>query len=465
MQIPWLKPAVNNVTNHRRAWLIALVVVGLLGSAIGFRMVRQQRQADQQLAALTMPVQSSDVALKIRGTGTIQPIQTVNVSPKTAGRIKALYVDQGDRVAQEQVIAKMDDEDIVADVAQARANLASAQARLNTLRSPSRPEAIEQAQAGVSQAEAEVTRARGAVAESESRLQLAETQLERQRQLAAAGAISENSLDEFEQQAQAARQNLKQAQAQVAQAQEGVDQAQAQRRQQNTLGSDGEIRQAEAQVAVAAAQLQAAQNRLDETRIRAPFDGVITQRYATVGAFVTPTTQASAGGSGATSTSIFGLASGLEVLARVPEVDIARIREGQTVEILADAYPDQTFEGRVQLVAPEAVVDQGVTYFQVRVKILTGFDQLRSGLNVDLNFIGDKLSNARLVPTVAIVTKKGQPGVLVPDQGNQPIFKPIEIGASFKDQTQVLSGLEDGDRVFTELPRGLKLDQILKQDE
>ncbi len=404
MQIPYgSNQRLGNVTNHRRTWLIGLVAVGLLGSAIGFRVMRQQQQADQQLETLTMPVQSSDVALKIRGTGTIQPIQTVNVSPKAAGRIKALFFDQGDQVKQGQIIAKMDDEDIVADVAQARANLASAQARLDTLRSPSRSEAIQQAQAGVSRAAADVARARGAVAESESRLQLAETQLQRQRQLATAGAISESSLDEFEQQAQAARQNLKQAQAQLLQAQEGVNQAQAQRQQQNTLGSGGEIRQAEAQVAVAVAQLQAAQNRLDETRIRAPFDGVITQRYATVGAFVTPTTQASAGGSGATSTSIFGLASGLEVLARVPEVDIARITEGQLVEIRADAYPDQIFEGKVQLVAPEAVVDQGVTYFQVRVKILTfGFNQLRSGLNVDLNFaFGDKLNNARLVPTVA----------------------------------------------------------------
>jgi HlyD family secretion protein len=401
----------------------------------------------------------------------------------------------------------MDDQDILADVAQARANLLSAQERLNTLRSPSRSEAVEQAQAGVAQANAtiaqarsekaraqtgvssaqsEVIRTEGAVADAQARLKLAETQLKRQQQLAAAGAISQNSLDEVVQQAQSAQQSLKQARAQLAQARSQVtqaqtqvnqaiaqieqaqaqrDSAQAERQQQNTLGSAGEIRQTEAQVAAAAAQLQAAQNRLDETSIRAPFDGVITQRYATVGAFVTPTTQASATGSGAASTSIFGLTSGLEVLARVPEVDIARITAGQPVEIRADAYPDQTFEGKVQLIAPEAVVDQSVTYFQVRVKILTGLEQLRSGMNVDLSFTGDKLKNARLVPTVAIVTKKGQPGVLVPDKDNQPTFQAVEIGASVQDQTQILSGLETGDRVFKELPRGIKLEQILQQDQ
>ncbi|MBE9030696.1 efflux RND transporter periplasmic adaptor subunit [filamentous cyanobacterium LEGE 11480] len=507
MQIPLLQPVVNNVTQKPKTWLIGLLAVGLVGGVIGFQGIRRQRESEDKLTALTVPVQSSDVALQVQGTGTIQPIRNVNVSPKVAGRVQQLFFDQGDQVRSGQVIAKMDDQDVRAEVAQSTANLQSARARLLTLRSPSRSEAVAQARAGVVQANAsvdqalsearrtqsevtsaqsEVIRANGAVADAQAKLDLAKTKLKRQRQLAAAGAISQNSLDEFVQQAKSAEESMIQAKAQRSQAQSRVaqaqaqvkqaaarvaqvraqrDSAQAQRNQQNTLGSAGEISQAQAQVDVAAAQLQAAQNRLNETAIRAPFDGVITQRYATVGAFVTPTTQASAAGSGATSTSIFGLANGLEVLARVPEVDIARIRAGQVVEIRADAYPDQKFEGTVQRIAPEAVNEQSVTYFQVRVKIQTGLDKLRSGMNVDLNFTGDQLNNATLVPTVAIVTKKGQAGVLVPGKDNKPEFKPIEIGASVKDQTQVLSGIAEGDRIFQELPPGLKLDQILKKDE
>lgn len=506
MQIPLLNPVMKTVKTRRASWLLGLAGLTLIGGLIGWRIVRARLSVGEQLTALTVPVVASDVALRVRGTGTIQPIRTVNVSPKVAGRVQALYFDQGDRVRQGQVIAKMDDRDVRADLAQAQANLKAAEARLVTLNSPSRSEARDQASAGVAQADASVAQARsernraqtevssaqsevirseGAVADAQSRLDLAETKLKRQRALAEAGAISQNSLDEFIQQAQSARQSLKQAQAQkrqaearVAQARTQVNQAsaridqaqaqlssaQAQRQQQNTLGSAGEIAQAQAQVDVAQAQLQAAQTRFDETLIRAPFDGVITQRYATVGAFVTPTTQASVGGSGATSTSIFGLASGLEVLARVPEVDIARIRQGQNVTIQADALPDQSFDGQVQRIAPEAVVDQSVTYFQVRVKIETGLDQLRSGMNVDLNFSGDQLNDAKLVPTVAIVTKKGEPGVLVPGKDNKPQFKPVEIGASVQDQTQVLSGLSAGDRIFKELPPGMKLEQILKDD-
>jgi len=82
---------------------------------------------------------------------------------------------------------------------------------------------------------------------------------------------------------------------------------------------------------------------VDDTIIRAPFAGIVTQKYATVGAIVTPTTSASSTAS-ATSTSIVALASELEIKVNVPETDI-QVKNGQRVEIVADAYPDRT-EGR-----------------------------------------------------------------------------------------------------------------------
>ncbi len=506
MQISLLKPVLSRLGQLRRPWFIGLVLLAGIAGITGLA-IAQRQQSGGDISALTVPVASSDVALKVRGTGTIQPIRTVNLSPKVAGRIKQIFVDQGDRVQQGQVLAKMDDTDLLAEVAQSRANLRLTQERLDTLRRPARSEAVDQFQAGIDQAQAgvaqveseklrvqsdvtnaesEVIRARGVVADAQAKLTLAQSKLKSQQQLQAAGAVSAISLEESLQQAESARQAVAQAKAQLAQNQIRVTQAieqvrqvsariaqseaqlgsaQAQRQQQNSLGSDGEIRQAEAQVAVAVAQVQAAENRLAETEVRAPFDGTITQRYATVGAFVTPTTQASATGSGATSTSIFGLASGLEVLARVPEVDISRITKNQAVEVKADAFPEQDFEGKVQLIAPEAVVEQSVTYFQVRAQITNGLDKLRSGMNVDLSFAGEQLNNATVVPTVAIVTKRGKPGVLVPGKDNKPEYKPIEIGASIKDQTQVLKGVEPGDRIFKELPPGMKLDDIIKPEK
>jgi HlyD family secretion protein len=167
---------------------------------------------------------------------------------------------------------------------------------------------------------------------------------------------------------------------------------------------------------------------------------------------VTPTTSASSDAS-ATSSSIVAVARGLEILAQVPEADIGRINQGQQVEIVADAYPDQVFKGHVRLIAPEAVIEQGVTSFQVRVALDTGTDKLRSGLNVDLTFLGDRVSNALVLPTVAIVTEKGQTGVLIPDENNKPQFRAVTIGAQIQDQTQILEGIKQGDRVFVNPPK------------
>ena len=200
---------------------------------------------------------------------------------------------------------------------------------------------------------------------------------------------------------------------------------------------------------------------MDNTIVRAPFAGIITQKFANIGAFVTPTTSASTSAS-ATSSSIVALARGLEVLANVPEADIGKIEVGQEVEIIADAYPDQKFKGNIRLIAPEAVNEQGVTLFQVRVAMTTGRDKLRSGLNVNLTFLGDEVK-ALWVPTVAIVTEKGQTGVLIPDKNNKAKFTEVTIGSQAGNETQVLEGLQKGNRIFTSPPDDYRIKKMLEQ--
>jgi len=250
----------------------------------------------------------------------------------------------------------------------------------------------------------------------------------------------------------------------IAKAEAAVAEAKSQLAAQENGSRPEEIAQAQAELAEAQAQVRFQEVQLEDTKVRAPFAGVITQRYAIQGAFVTPATSASEATS-ATSTSIVALAREVEVLAKVPEADISQIKPGQVVEIVADAYPDKVFKGRVKLIAPEAVKERDVTLFQVRVGIDTGKDFLQSGMNVDLRFVGQKLSNALVVPTVAIVTNKGQTGVLVPDEKQQPKFKPVTVGSTIGNKIQILEGAASGDRVFTELPQGKKLEDIIKNQK
>ncbi len=429
-------PLIGNVQKSS-PWLIGLLAAGLVGTGTAGALYLRSQSRVPDIAGMTVTVEAQDLTVRITASGKVQPVQTVNLSPQAAGILEELFVEQGDRVEAGQVIARMRSNDISPQLNQARARVAQARARLERLRSGNRPQEIAQARANVEQARATVEQAR-------SRLMLANERVERNQLLANEGAISRDRLDEVLNEARTAQANFEQAQASLREAQQRLELSQSGSRTED-------IREAEAQLAEAIANLESVQVREDETFIRAPFSGIITQKYATEGAFVTPTTSASEATS-ATSTAIVALAQGLEVLAEVPEVDIGQIQVGQMVEIRADALPEQIFQGRVKVVAPEAVVRQNVTTFQVRVELISGQDKLLSGMNVNLTFLGDRLPQALVVPTVAIVTQDGQPGVLVPDARNRPEFRPITLGTGLGDQTQVLEGLKAGDRVFIDLP-------------
>ncbi len=189
----------------------------------------------------------------------------------------------------------------------------------------------------------------------------------------------------------------------------------------------------------------------DELNIRAPFDGVITTRYAEPGAFVTPTTRASSN-AGSTSTSIVELSQGLEVIAKVPESDIGRILIDQSARVRVDAFPDQWFQAKVSEIAPRAVRNNNVTSFEVTLLLLKPHQKLRIGMTVDIEFQGATTEIRTLVPTVAIVTENGKPGVLVVGTKSQPRFQKVELGTSSGSKTAIINGVNPGDLVFIDLP-------------
>jgi HlyD family secretion protein len=217
----------------------------------------------------------------------------------------------------------------------------------------------------------------------------------------------------------------------------------------NRFRADYEIKR----MAYLAAQERLSQRQVerDELIVRAPFGGVISQRYADPGAFVTPTTTASST-LGATSSSIVEVARGLEVIAKVPESDIGRLKLGMPASVRVDSFPDRRYAAVVRQIAPRAVKLNNVTSFEVKLTLLDPAPQLRIGMTADVDFQTGKLQARTLVPTVAIVTEKGRPGVLKIGKDQQPAFQPVELGASSGKDTQILRGLEPDTRVFIDLP-------------
>ncbi|MBO1048226.1 MAG: efflux RND transporter periplasmic adaptor subunit [Dolichospermum sp. DEX182a] len=478
-------PLIGKKVKYPFRWLMGLIASGVLivGTTATIQTI-QQKNKPLDVTKLTVPVEAKSVTVRITASGKVQPVQSVNISPKSPGLLADLNVEQGDTVKQGQIIARMDNSEIKMRILQYQANLAQAKAQLAESEAGSRPEEIAQAKARVDQAQAqlaivrdgnrlqEIQQAQAQVDSAKASVALTQSRVKRYQDLAKDGAISQDSLEQYVSENSKAKANLEEAQRRLSLLKVGnrnqdiqkqaaiVNQEKEGLRKLENGNRPQEIARLKAAVASAEAQLKQQQVQLEDTIIRAPFSGIVTQRYATVGGYVSPAISASSNAS-ATSTSIVALAKGLEVLANVPEVDISQIKQQQKVEITIDAYPEEVFQGQVRLIAPEAVVDQNVTSFQVRVAIKTGAEKLRSGMNVsEVTFLGNNIKDALLIPQELIVTRKGKTGVWLLGEKNKPQFRLVTIGANIDNQIQVLDGLKAGDRVFIDLPKTKEKEKI-----
>lgn len=457
---------------RKNPWIIGLVTGSLLIVGTTAYIVSQNFGNQEELAELTVPVVQDDLTVKISASGRVEPIKSVNVSPKNPGRLVKLLVEQGDPVAAGQTLAVMENLEVAAQKSQAEAELNRVRANLESQRIEMQGN-IEQAEARLAQTRASLQEAQARIPQdirqaeaqlqsAQSRLKLAQERVRRNQYLLNQGAVSQDTYDE-------AFTEVENAQAGVAELQQRLTQLETTRNpeitqleaaiaeaelalQQKQNSFQDEIAALEAQVQANEASLQQRDIQYSDTIVTAPFAGIVTQRYAVEGAYVTPSTSASTSAS-ASATSILALAQGLEVVAKVPEVDVGQLQTGQKVEIVADAYPDQTFQGGVKRIAPEAIVEDNVTSFEVRIALTTGQKQLRSKMNVDVTFLGQELTDIVVVPTVAIVTQEGQTGVMILNEQNQPEFKPVTIGLTLQDKTQIIEGITPEARVFIDLPQ------------
>ncbi|HET8578853.1 MAG TPA: efflux RND transporter periplasmic adaptor subunit [Methylomirabilota bacterium] len=248
-------------------------------------------------------------------TGTIEALQ-VDVSAKIASRIVARPVKEGDRVTAGQVLARLDDAELVADVRRQEAAVRTAQATLRDLRAGPRQEEIEDARAALQSAEATrwMTERDFRRAEELSRKALIATQeVDKARQAYDVAAAQERS----------ARQRLN-----LLLAGSRPDQIEAARHQ---------LAQAEQALAIA-------RSRLKEMVILSPLDGLVLRKNLEVGEMANP------------GVSILTLMDPKQIWVRayVPEEEIGRIKIGDAARVAVDAYPGRAFAGHIIEIAAEA---------------------------------------------------------------------------------------------------------------
>jgi RND family efflux transporter MFP subunit len=226
--------------------------------------------------------------------------------------------------------------------------------------------------------------------------------------------------------------------------QESVDQAQAE-----VDSLEARIEASRSQITVAERQVELRRADLDDTVIRAPFSGIAISKDAQPGEMVSPV---SAGG-GFTRTGISTIVdmSSLEIEVDVNESYINRVREGQDVTAVLDAYPDWEIPARVITTVPTA--DRQTATVLVRIEFLETDPRILPDMGVRITFLreaedaeGDSRGPVALVSRQAVIREEDRSYVFVVD-GNRVARRAIGVGGTDGDRIEVVAGLRAGDRV------------------
>jgi len=259
--------------------------------------------------------------------------------------------------------------------------------------------------------------------------------------------------------------NLELAQAELVKAEADSLNAGRSYRRAKELFESGSIRETElesaetayklalAAVAGAAANVKAAEVALENTYIKAPFDGTILTKNADVGEIVAPfASSASSKGSVVTLADM----NSLEVEADVAESNIHKVTVGQRCEIILDAYPDTRYPGYVKKIVPTA--DRARATVLTKVAFLQKDDCVLPEMSARVNFFVDDSATLKVkqrpvvaVPKEAITTRNGQK-VVFKVENEYVTAVPVKTGRELGSMTEIISGIQQGERVVLSPP-------------
>lgn len=392
---------------RRRIWWSALAVAVMLA---GILLTYQWYMSPSpRVEYTTAPATVSDLTVEISATGTLQPLTQVDISSELSGVVREVAVAENQQVRKGDVLAKLDTSKLEAQIGRAQASAKAAAASVETAR---------------------VT------------LKETEQALARASELARKGMATQQALDT----AQAARDRAKAA-----------------------------LDSAKASLAIANADLKLQQADLAKSTIYAPIDGIVLTRSVDPGQTVASSLQAPV---------LFVIAADLrkmELKAAVDEADIGQISVGQQARFTVDAFPERPFDAEIRDISYASVTTDGVVTYDARLDVDNTDMLLRPGMTATVSVVTQQAKAVLTVPSSAFryrptetrergfsmlsmfTGRRGpmrRPGqteqppaeglrTLYVLENGQPRRVDVKIGSSDGDRTEVLSGLEEGDRVIT----------------
>lgn len=209
--------------------------------------------------------------------------------------------------------------------------------------------------------------------------------------------------------------------------------------QQEVDQSNTDLVRAQAQFVKAKAALSNAEDQMNDTRIVAPVSGIVLSKNVELGQLISSATSNVGGG---TLLATVADMNDVYVYAKVDEVDIGKVKARQKASVVADAYPEDTFEGKVERISPQGLTQQNVTTFDVIVLVRNEGLKLKAGMSTSVDIQVFNKLNVLLIPNEALKDPKSEQGKALMIEGNLAV--PNEVSAI--KESQESAGGEEADR-------------------
>ncbi|MDE3195321.1 MAG: efflux RND transporter periplasmic adaptor subunit [Acidobacteriota bacterium] len=401
----------------------ALALAVLAGAGCGSKQATVQadsRDAVKPVAITTAVAEQRDIPSSFEVTGTFIADESSDIAPPVAGLVVATPVDVGARVAKGQVICELDRRDAQLKLDQAKAQLAEATASLRQTQSR-----IGWTSGGFDPAKVpEVAAALANYQSAQASAKMAAADAQRYANLVATGDVSKSAYEKAKTQQETAEAQANAARQQYDAATNGAHQ------------SFEMIQTSQATLDGVKAQLAQAQKGLDDTTIRAPFDGYITARPTAVGEHVAVTDKIA---------TIVRIGT-LKLDLQTPEQRAALAHLGDKVTARVGAYPNREFSGHV--IAINQSIDPNSRVFILEARFDNPDADLKPGMFATAHVLQPGTMASVFVPRQAVIrdktTDSNQAFAVVDGKAR---LRVVQIGETVGDSIRVLSGLNAGDTV------------------
>ena len=339
------------------------------------------------VAVVAHSVERGPIVAEVMGTGTLEARVQATVSPKISGRIAKVMVDQGEHVSAGRTLVTLDDAELQQQVAIAQAN-------------------VEAANAAIERHRADTTGRVRAVAVFEQ----AERSHERTQKLVQQKAASPDDIDKASEALAVAESGVSRAEAAINEGQKAIIAAEKTREYHRA--------------------------RLHDTKILAPFHGLIVKRKREPADVVVP------------GSSILTLISmdELWISAWIDETEMARLRPEQSARVVFRSESEKSYPGKVVRLGREA--DRETREFVVDVQVLELPENWAVGQRAEAFIEVDSKDDALVLPARLLSNRDGESGVYLNENGAAK-FQPIMIGLRGRELIEVTVGLQEGDDVVT----------------